>query len=54
MKCFYRICFNLIFIALVTGDQEESGTNGTEYAHKGFFFFCLFDDSSVFSKTVDP
>jgi len=34
MKCFNRIYFNLFFIALVTGDQEESGTNGTEYAHK--------------------
>jgi hypothetical protein len=36
MKCFYLIYINLFFIVLVTGDQEESEKNGTEYAYKGF------------------
>ena len=55
MKCFYHIYFNLFFIVLVTGDQEELETNVTEYAHKWFFFFFgLFGDSSLYSKTVDP
>lgn len=54
MKCFYRIYFNLFLIVLVIGDQEESGTNGTEYAHKKGFFFCLFGDGSLYSKTIDP
>jgi hypothetical protein len=38
MKCFYGIYFNLFFIVLVTGGEEESEANGTEYAQKGSFF----------------
>lgn len=50
MKCLYVIYFVLLFIVLVIGDQEEPGTNGTEYANEIVY---ILSDSSFVSKMVD-